>query len=332
VERAVTIALAGDVMLGRGVDRALAARGPDYPWGDLRPVLADANAVLVNLECALTAERRRWTDGAPKPFYFRTEPDRGVACLAAGHVAFASLANNHAGDFGDTGLLETAATLDVAGIAHAGAGRDLVAALQPARIEAAGVRIAVVAFADHPAAWAATPGSPGINYLPGVTSRESLAAVERAIAAARDEADVVVCALHWGPNMRPRPPREFQAFAHRVIEAGADVLFGHSAHVVQGIELYRGKAILYDTGDFVDDYAVDQNLRNDLSALFLLRIAPPAIERVELLPVQIDRCQVNRAHGAERAWFARRVAGLCAEFGTRLRDDGERLEVVLSDA
>jgi poly-gamma-glutamate synthesis protein (capsule biosynthesis protein) len=330
MERAITLALAGDVMLGRGVDRSLAARGPAYPWGDLRPVLAATDAVAINLECALTSRREPWTDhGARKAFSFRTEPDQGIACLAAGRVACASLANNHAGDFGDAGLLETVAALDHAGIAHAGAGGDLAAAMRPALLEVAGVRLAVVAFADHPAAWAAAPANPGINYLPAARAETSLATVERAIAAACAVADVVVCSLHWGPNMRPRPPREFRAFAHHVIEAGADVLFGHSAHVVQGVEIYRGRPILYDTGDFIDDYVVDPDLRNDLSALFLLRIAPPVIERLALLPVHIDHCQVNRAHGRERAWFARRITALCAELGTAVDDEHEHLNIRL---
>ena len=123
--------------------------------------------------------------------------------------------------------------------------------------------------------------------------------------------------------MRVRPSAAFRAFAQRVIEAGADVFWGHSAHVVQGVELWRGKPILYDTGDFVDDYAVDPELRNDLSALFQLRLQPPAITRIDLLPVAIGRCQVNRADEAERDWFGQRFTALCAELGTKARATAE---------
>lgn len=327
---AITLAIAGDVMLGRGVDQVIARHGPLYPWGDLCPDLAAADAVLINLECAVTSHRREWTErGARKTFYFRSELARGIPCLAAGHVTFAALANNHAGDYETAGLLDTVAALDRAGIAHAGAGRDLAAAMRPARLDVGGVRVAVVAFADHPAAWAATATSPGINYLPIAMERESLTVVERAIAGARAGADLVVCSLHWGPNMRVQPTPTFRAFARHVIDAGADVLFGHSAHVVQGIEIWRGKPILYDTGDFVDDYAVDPELRNDLSALFRLRVGPSGVERLDLLPVHIGYGQVSRATGANRAWIARRIAALCAAFGTEIRDDGERLNVLL---
>ena len=331
--RSVTLALAGDVMLGRGVDPVIAERGPFHPWGDLRPVLERADAVLINLECVLTEHRREWTyGGVRKAFYFRAEPERGIACLNAGRVTVAAIANNHTGDYGNSGLVETIATLERAGIAHAGAGRDLAAARRPARCEVAGVRVAVVAFADHPAEWAATPSSPGINYVPISTLRETRTVVMQAVAEARHGADVVVCSLHWGPNMRPRPTPTFRAFARFVIEAGADVVFGHSAHIVQGIEIYRGKPILYDTGDFIDDYMTDRKLRNDLSALFLLRLVPPGVETLDLLPVHVDYGQTNRATGEDRAWFARRVAALSAELGTEIRDDGEYLHVLMPGA
>ena len=312
-------------MLGRLVAEVIAERGYAYPWGDVLPAREYADLFLINLECALTAQTERWRDrrGALKAFSFRAAPD-AVETLRIGRVDFASLANNHTADFGMAGLVETVRALDDAGIAHAGASRDRNAAQAPAFLTAAGSRIGVVAFADHPAEWAAGPTSPGINH---VAVPDGVAEVERAVAALRRQADLVVCSIHWGPNMRARPTPAFRAFARRVVEAGADLFWGHSAHVPQGIEVWRGKPILYDSGDFVDDYAVDGDLRNDLSALFLIHARPPDIERVELVPVRIDRCQVNRALGADRDWFAERFATLCGELGTRVVSDGERLAI-----
>jgi poly-gamma-glutamate synthesis protein (capsule biosynthesis protein) len=149
---------------------------------------------------------------------------------------------------------------------------------------------------------------------------------------ARRQADMVIFSMHWGPNMRARPTSAFRDFARRVIAAGADVFWGHSAHVVQGIEVWHGKPILYDTGDFVDDYAVDPELRNDLSGLFLLRLQPPAIARIDIVPVAIGRCQVNQARGAERDWFVERFTALCAERGTAVLAAGEALTVPVGAA
>ncbi len=313
----VTLALAGDVMLGRLVDQAIARKGFAYPWGDLLPVLHRVQLFCINLECALTAVTERWTDGSYKPFYFRADP-AAVETLVQGRVAFAALANNHIGDFGAAGLMETVRVLDAAGIAHAGAGANLAAARAPAVIAAGGVRVAIVAFADHPAAWAATASQPGLNYTPISLAEHDLAPVATAVAAARELAPMVICSLHWGPNMRLRPDPGFRTFAHRLVESGVDIVWGHSAHVVQGVEVYQDRLILYDTGDLVDDYAVDRRLRNDLSGLFLVHLAPPRIRELTVIPVQIARCQVRLAEGPAEELFVERFGRLCGELGTRV--------------
>ena len=319
---AATLVFAGDVMLGRGVDESLQREGPAYPWGDLLPVLQGAGLVLVNLECALTERTERWSDGRYKPFYFRSG-ERAAYALVAGHVGFVSVANNHIGDFGEAGLRDTLASLDRAGIAHAGAGVDRACAREPARRIVDGVRVSIAAFADYPAEWRAGPTSPGMNYTPVSLDPGHFADVERQIAAARERTDIVIVSMHWGPNMRAWPSPEFRAFAHAVIDAGADVFWGHSAHVVQGVEFRRGRPILYDTGDLVDDYVVDPHLRNDLSALFLVRLrpAPPSVEEVEIVPVRIADCQASLARGKDREWFVSRFRARCAELDVEVHDD-----------
>ena len=309
------IALAGDVMLGRTIAEMITARGFGYPWGDVLPILQEADLFLVNLECALTRAKEPWRDGRFKAFYFRAEPE-AVETLRLGGVDFACLGNNHAADFGMEGLLETARVLDEAGIAHAGAGTDAGAASAPARLEAGGVHVGITAFADHPEEWAAGPGRPGINYIPISTGEGVMRRVEAALHVARENADFVVFTIHWGPNMRSRPTAAFREFARAVLSAGADLFWGHSAHLVQGVEFWKGKPILYDTGDFVDDYAVDSELRNDLSALFRVTVRPPQVVSVEALPVAISDMRVNLARGTQRARFLRHLTALCAEMNT----------------
>src|SRR5215211_7965246 len=149
----LTLALSGDVMLGRLVNPMIAEHGFAYPWGDLLPTVLGADCFLINLECALTDHTDRWRDGSFKPFYFRADPDV-VETLRLAGVNFAALANNHAADYDMAGLLDTVGVLDDAGIGHAGAGADLAAARAPAFLTAAEWRIGVVACADHPAVWA----------------------------------------------------------------------------------------------------------------------------------------------------------------------------------
>jgi len=318
-------------MLGRLVNETVRARGFAHPWGDILTEMKDSDALLVNLECALTAHTQHWRDGEEKAFYFRADP-AAVRTLQIAGVTFASLANNHAGDFGTDGLLETLSVLDQAGIAHAGAGRSLAEAERPAIFDAAGYRVAVLAFADYPVAWAAQPWRPGINYTRVSTHPSHFNRIRDCIHNARRLSDIVVFSIHWGPNMQSRPSAGFKEFAHAVVDAGATIFWGHSAHVVQGIEVWNGKPILYDTGDFVDDYAVDPYLRNDLSALFLVRFRGALVQRIELIPVKIDDMQVNIAHGDDRRWFIDRFINLCREMGTPVDTEGSRLVIQVPQA
>lgn len=308
------LAVAGDVMLGRRVSEAMTRKGAAYPWRAISPQLVSADLRLINLECAITASDERWldADGQPKQFYFRAEPFAGAGLAEAG-IDFASLANNHAGDFGEVGLLDTVAYLDAAGIKHAGAGANRSAAAQPALLEGpGGFRVAVLAFADFPPEWAAGPVSPGLNYLdplaPGATGQ-----IAEAIGRAWPLADALVVSFHWGHNWISRPSAEFRSFAHATIDAGATLFWGHSAHLVQGVELWHGKPILYDTGNFIDDYRRHGKERNDLSALFFVDLSDST---VTLLPIRIQDCQARPAKGRDLRRFLRRFGGLCKELGT----------------
>jgi poly-gamma-glutamate synthesis protein (capsule biosynthesis protein) len=313
-------------MLGRLVNEAIAQRGFEYPWGDALPLLHDADAVCINLECALTHHTARWAGDADKPFFFRADVEV-VETLRLGRVRFAALANNHIADFGLDGLLETVAVLDSAGIAHAGAGVDLESARAPAVLSIHGWDVAIVALADYPAAWCATDSAPGMCFTPVSLEPQYFGWVEDTIARARAVADFVILSMHWGPNMRLRPPPLFRDFARRVIAAGAHVFWGHSAHVLQGIELVDGRPIFYDTGDFVDDYAIHPKLRNDLAALFLVRVNPPVVERVTIVPMLIDDMRVSRARGTTYARVVRRLSKLSAEMGTTLEETADGLVV-----
>ncbi|MDA8218194.1 MAG: CapA family protein [Dehalococcoidales bacterium] len=327
----ITMALAGDVMLGRLVNDALDLGGPRYPWGDTLPLLRQADLTLINLECVIASRGRPWIR-TPKVFHFRASPV-GIAVLQAAGVDYVSLANNHVLDYEEEALLEMLDRLDAAGIARAGAGHNLAEASAPAVLEASGVRIGVLSFTDNEPVWLASETRPGINYLPALADERYFGRVRQGIAEARRRgADLVVLSNHWGPNMRVRPTPEFRRFAHAAVDAGVDIYVGHSAHVLQGVEIYGGKPIFYDAGDFVDDYAVEPQLRNDLSALFLLTVGRQGVERIEAVPTAIDFCQVNLAAGPEFDWVAERLRLLSGEMGTDIVRKADRLEVATARA
>jgi poly-gamma-glutamate capsule biosynthesis protein CapA/YwtB (metallophosphatase superfamily) len=321
----VTVALAGDVMLGRGVNEALRTLGSEEPWGDVLPPLASADLRIVNLECALTGHEEPWSR-TPKVFHFRADPS-AVEVLRAASIDACSLANNHILDFEKQGLLDTLKHLDAADIRYAGAGRDPEEAARPALLRSDHAnRVALLAFTDNEPPFAAGPERPGTNYLPVSLEPEVLRRVEAAVGAAHGAgADTIVFSNHWGPNMVQRPSDLFRRFARAVMDRGADVYYGHSAHIFQGVEIYQGKPILYDTGDFIDDYAVDPRLRNDRSFLFRISLEGGELRRMELFPVVLSYARVDLAKGSEREAIMNRMEDLSREMGTAFSRREDRL-------
>jgi poly-gamma-glutamate synthesis protein (capsule biosynthesis protein) len=324
MNRPVTLALTGDVMLGRAVDETLQRLGPTHPWGDLQPLLNEVDLTIVNLECVIARGGEPWSRW-PKAFHFRADPVAVKALQWAG-VDCVTLANNHVLDYEEEALLEMLDLLQQGEIAFAGAGHNLAEARRPALLEALGLRVGIIAFTDNEPGWAAQSAVPGTNYIPITLDEQALGPVRESIALARAAgADLVVFTIHWGPNMVQRPSLLFRQFARAVIDAGAGLFFGHSAHIFQGIELYKGCPIIYDAGDFVDDYVVDAELRNDWGLLFRLEVDGSGVRRIELIPTVVRHRQVNRATEPEREAIAERVEGLSAELGTTILHQAERL-------
>src|ERR671910_3160390 len=204
-----TVALVGDVMLGRGVNAALRTLRPEQPWGDVLPLLVSADLRIINLECALTDHEQPWTR-TPKVFHFRADPS-AVEVLRAAHVDCCSLANNHTLDFEERGLLDTLEHLKAAGIRYAGAGLDREEAARPALLTARAdrtSRVALLAFTDNEPPFAARPGRPGTNYLPVSLEPDVLRRVEAVVTAVREAGTgAIVFSQHWGAQkvQGPRP-------------------------------------------------------------------------------------------------------------------------------
>jgi poly-gamma-glutamate synthesis protein (capsule biosynthesis protein) len=127
--------------------------------------------------------------------------------------------------------------------------------------------------------------------------------------------------------MVSEPSDRQRRLARAAIDVGWKIVYGHSAHVFQGVELYEGCPILYAAGDLVDDYAVDPEFRNDHQLLFELQLGDDALERIVMHPLFIRRCRVFPANSAQRAWIAERMRGLCAELGTDVDVDGGTLAI-----
>jgi len=315
------IALTGDVMLGRLVDQYVIQNqsiGPDKIWSDVLPLLLKADRRLINLECVISGGGREWQPDS-KAFHFRAHP-RAIDFLRAAKIDCVTLANNHVLDYGTDALIECLALLDRAGIKRTGAGASLPEALMPAVVDLPQGRLGVVSLTDNEPEWEAGEKKPGIHYIAydakGLVEpyRSRLAQVLKQV---RSQADLVIVSAHVGPNWGP-PSAAMRALAYQIIDLGADLYWGHSNHTTQGIELYKGKAILYSTGDFIDDYAVDPAERNDLSFLLVLELERGRIARIVLHPVCIEDLYVRLARDQEIAFLQRTMQAKCKAFGSRI--------------
>ncbi len=306
---AITVALAGDTMLGRGVGIRIAEYGPHGLFsGGVRDAFAEADLALLNLECCVSDRGRPW-DAPGKPFHFRAPPD-AVDVLAELGVDCVTLANNHALDYGADALADTVDLLGRAGIRTVGAGEDLAAAEEPAVLEARGTRVAVVGVTDHPADFAAGRDRPGVAFT---DLREGVPDdLARRIRELRDGVGTVLVMPHWGPNMTSEPPRYVRRAARSLVDAGASLVAGSSAHVFHG----AAPPVVFDMGDFIDDYIVDPMLRNDLGLLFLVTVDEGRPSRFEAVPLRLDFARTECAEGADHAWITERFTAACRAFGT----------------
>jgi len=337
----ISLFLCGDVMTARGIDQILPysvdprlhepfatsaldylrlaerAHGAiprpvdfGYIWGD---ALVEWDRVapdvrIANLETSLTTHDD-WQRG--KGIHYRMHPANAPVLAAAG-IDCCVLANNHVLDWGVAGLAETLQTLRRARIQSAGAGRDHAEAEAPAVMTTGRGRVLVFAFGTQSsgiaAEWAASAGQPGVNLLADL-SNTSLRRIAAKVKAARRAGDVVVASIHWGGNWGYAVPAAHRDFAHGLIDqCEVDVVHGHSSHHPLGIEVYRGRPILYGCGDFINDYegiSGHEAYRGDLSLMYFLKTDPAGggLSRLWMVPMQMRRFRLQRASAQDTRWL-----------------------------
>jgi hypothetical protein len=310
-----TLALAGDTMLGRGVAEALTADPTRRLVAEeVAERAASVDAFMLNLECCISDRGDPFPDPG-KPFFFRAPPVAAERLAQLG-VTAVTLANNHALDFGPVALLDTLRHLANVGIATVGAGADMAAACAPAHVDCGRTRLRLVAFSDHPGAYAAGRDSPGVAFA-DLEAGPPPWALRAACPDADAEATVVT--PHWGPNMVAHPVERVRHGADALVAAGATLVAGHSAHVFQAVT----SRVLFDLGDFLDDYAVDPDLRNDFGLLWLVDLDSGAVRRIRALPLALDYCHTRVASPEEADWIVGRLRDLCRPLGTRVERAGD---------
>ncbi|MBI4596740.1 MAG: CapA family protein [Candidatus Tectomicrobia bacterium] len=351
--KSLTLFLAGDVMLGRGIDQVLPhpshpalhepyltdargyvalaerANGPlprkagfSYVWGEaldeLERMAPDFR--IINLETSIT-ESEDYCQG--KDIHYRMNP-KNIGCLRAAGIDFCSLANNHILDWGCAGHLETLETLKKAGVKSSGAGRNIEEASAPAVLEAKDKRRVILfsfgaGSSGIPSNWAASRDKPGVNRLEALSERAVQAIAEKVRGV--NQTGIVLVSLHWGSNWGYGISREEREFAHGLIDyAGVDLIHGHSSHHVKGLEVYKGKLVLYGCGDFLNDYegiGGYEVFRGDLGLMYFASLDPVTekLNSLSMIPTQIKRFRVNRASRGDALWLRETLNRESREFG-----------------
>ncbi|KAJ3035210.1 hypothetical protein HDV00_004247 [Rhizophlyctis rosea] len=304
-------------------------------WKGVRSLLAGSDAILMNLETSATTHPSKWPN---KTFNYRMHPCN-LQALKSLSVAYCSLANNHILDFGVEGLLDTVESLERMGIAFAGAGRTHQQAVQPTCLQLPLPHsptfpkhtLTLYSATDHPASWSHIPS---LHYIP-TNPPPPTPHITNILTASHPttQPNTTIFSFHWGPIYTWRPSTNIQSLAHTLISSGVDIIHGHSSHHVQGVEFYQDGVILYGCGDFIDDYAVDAEYRNDLGCVWRVVVEPgqgvggrSKVMRVEAVPTVIKGFRVYEAGvgGSDWRWVVEKVRGLSGEFGTKSRvEDGK---------
>ncbi|MCK6068055.1 MULTISPECIES: CapA family protein [Microbacterium] len=337
-----------------------------------------ADIAFMQLEMTLTQRGQR----VPQTKHTsRTHPDAAAAFRRAGFT-HAGWASNHSLDWGTEGFFDTIDALDAASVVPLGVGRDLSEARRIRIAEADGIRVAILAYCSIlPADYWATAQRPGVAPLraftvhepiepdqPGTPARmhtfphpDDLSGMVADIRAAREIADAVIVSAHWGIHFSYAELADYQRVAGRAaIDAGADLVIGHHAHILKGVEMYRGKAIFHSLGNFAIELPMDEEHAQRPSFRHLLSLHPGwepdiggmfnfppdsrksiivdcdiderGVSGVRLRPVWIDRMAVPEILAPDDPRFAEvvdylRGASSAAGLDTTFTVDGDEVRV-----
>ncbi|HOP39513.1 MAG TPA: CapA family protein [Geobacteraceae bacterium] len=310
----VVLSVVGDIMLAGSASATLSREGYDYPFAATAHLLHKADIAVGNLEVPLAREGEEFSN---KKFRFKADPRAASAIRKAGFTVV-TLANNHIMDFGERGLHETMENLRREKILFTGAGGNLAEARKPALVKKKGVSVAFLAYSlTFPIEFYAKHDQPGT--APGCWSmfRED-------IRKAKSCADYVVVSFHWGAEGADSPKSYQTKVARGAIDAGADVVIGHHPHVLQGIERYRERLILYSLGN----YAFGSMSKNAETSVMARIVLEHGVREVELYPLNVlnteVRFQPTVLEGARGREVVSRLRNLSRQWDTDIVVEGLR--------
>ncbi len=309
-EETISIVAAGDVLLGvcihkiDGSEKGPFRQEPTSALTHVQKILKEADIAFCNLEAPLS-------DGG-KPVIGRLSAYRCSPKMVGGltYAGFdlVNLANNHTMDYGPDALVETLDVLVENKLPTIGAGRNIAEARKPVFLERKGTRFGFLGYTtseNQPQNFAAHASKPGVApiristlFHPPHTNEEDMEMMIEDIKAARSQADMLIVSCHWSVGLMGGSHTltvHQPAVTHAAIDAGADLVIGHGPHAIQAVEVYKGKAIFYNLGNFV----VDRDTPIKDSLLLKCIVSGKKIQKVSFLPVLINKEGQPRILAAE---------------------------------
>jgi poly-gamma-glutamate synthesis protein (capsule biosynthesis protein) len=284
----------------------------DYPFRRIRPLFEGKDLVVVNLETPLTKHAR--DEGM-----FKSHPGYAAAMRAAG-VSMVNLSNNHLFDAGEEGLLDTIRHVRDAGIEYVGVGDDLVSARAGKTLDVRGTRILFLSYTQYCNGRFASLA----DTYPGLLPLAEGLMVED-VRAAAEKAHLVIVSVHWGIESQPSVHPRQVALARRLIDAGAGAIVGHHPHVPHGIEVYRGRPIVYSLGNLIFAQGWDHRLWGD-NVMAELVVAERQVRGVILHPITgrgPTLFQPEPLRGTAARALLQRLQLLSVPFRTRIAVGGD---------
>ncbi|MFI5349744.1 MAG: CapA family protein [Elusimicrobiota bacterium] len=266
----VTLSAAGDIRLSGPIANIARESGDEAPSKAVKELLG-ADIVFANLETPIT-ERGAKT---PKTWNFRSKP-RDLKIVRAAGINVVNIANNHVWDYGLEGFEDTLKYLEKDGWTYVGGGRDRAAAEEVRLFKFEGLTVGIVGLTStHPeAAWAGR-NKPGVAY-------SDFDRMGEIVGRAKARCDVLIVSFHGGTELAEDANDIQKAVAHAAIDGGADLFLGHHPHVIQPIEIYKGKPILYSLGNFL---FVSPTPTTRPEIIVRARLGKDGVRRLDLIPL-----------------------------------------------
>lgn len=314
-EGLVTITAVGDIRLDGYIAAKVHERGFDFPFKNVRDIFDLSDITYGNLECVLSLQ------GEPveKAYVFCAEPEM-VEVLTTAGFDIMDLANNHSGDYGTDAFIETMRVLRTNGISYTGAGMNIRESREPVLLKKNGLTVAFLSYSNtFPKSYWATKEKPGVTPA-------FLEYISHDVREACHQADSVIVCYHGGDERSDTPKQVQRDIAYTAINAGATMVLGHHPHVLQGIEVYKGKPVVYSLGNFL---FLSKAKECYDTMIVRATVGRDGIQSLEIIPIRISDAFVRTALPKEAERILNTIKTLSGDLGTEIEINNDSAFVKL---